>query len=134
MTLNSQYNVKEAFSKLDFQNSNKPSLDDYSSMVKGARNHSFHNLFKLNNTIEVDLEGVNIKAKRLTFFEEFKKTPNSFEFEDQQLINVLTEFNRTSEKFVPDVFWVQNLEVMKSIQNLVIDMCDCLKLLCLLNQ
>ena len=132
MTINSQYQLKEKFNKFDLDGKKKPSLDDYEESIKSARNSTFHNLFKLNNTIEVDLNEVIIKAKKLTFFNEYKSrslTQNNFEYQDEQLISVLTEFTRTSEKILPYEFWEQNLEVMKTTYELVSDICESLKLL-----
>ena len=134
MTIYSQYLVKREFSKLDWQKTNKPSIAEYSRLIKGARNSRFHNMMNMNNTLEVDMNDISIQAKRLIFFNDYtNKNQNSFEFQDQQLIDVLVEFNRVAEKTVSDNFWTQNLAIMKAAHNLVLDFTESLKLLRLLS-
>jgi len=133
MTIHSQYVLKSEFSKLDWQKTNKPSIPEYSRLIKGARNSRFHNMMNMKNTIEVDMNRISIQAKRLVFFNEYSnKGKNNFEFKDQQLIDVLIEFNRAAEKSVSDSFWTQNLAIMNAAYNLVFDFTDSLKLLRLL--
>ncbi|MDY6993860.1 MAG: hypothetical protein SVR94_14835 [Pseudomonadota bacterium] len=133
LTIYSQYLVKLEFSRLDWQKTNKPSIAEYSRLIKGARNSKFHNMMNMNNTLEVDMNNIIIQAKRLIFFNEYpNKNQNNFEFQDQQLIDVLVEFNRVAEKNVSDDFWTQNLAIMKAANNLVRDFTESLKLLRLL--
>lgn len=133
MTIYSQYKLKKQFSKLEWEKNNKPSIAEYSRLIKGARNSRFHNMMNMSNTLEVDMNNISIQAKRLVFFNEYtNKDKNNFEFQDQQLIDVLIEFNRVAEKTVSDDFWTQNLEIMKAAKNLVLDFTESLKLLRLL--
>ena len=136
MTIFSQYKLKSEFDKLSWESTTKPSLNEYDGLIKGARNSRFHNLFNVKNTVSVELNGINLRALNFTLFSEYigrGQTNNVFEYEDKQLIDVLSEFTRTSEKTVSEEFWSQNLQVMKATLILVNDICDSLKLLCLLS-
>ncbi len=132
MTLQSQYNLYLAFTKLDWQKEGKPEISLYIRLIKDARNSRFHNLFRISNTIEVDLDGISLQAKYLRFFTEYK-TRNSkqknFEFEENELIDLFMDFSRTTEKQVSKRFWEQNLFIMKSSITFFNDFCDSLKML-----
>jgi len=132
MTIFSQYKLKDEFDKLSWETVTKPSLNEYDVLIKGARNSRFHNLFNVNNTVTVDLEGINLRAIKLTLFNEYagrNQMTNNFDYEDKQLIDVLKEFTRTSEKTVSEVFWSQNLEIMKATNKLIEEISESLKLL-----
>jgi len=114
MTLKEQILLTEAFRSLPWKRMNtKPSLDEYFRTISGARNSAFHHLFPFDRAIEVQLDGVSIAAKRLRLFSEYtSKSKNLFEYEDQQLIELLTEFTRSEEIYVSPEFWQRNLNVM----------------------
>jgi hypothetical protein len=131
MTIKEQILLSEAFRSLPWKRmSTKPSLDEYFRTICGARNSAFHHLFPFDRAIEVQLEGVSITAKRLRLFSEYtSKSKNLFEFEDQQLIELLTEFTRTEEIYVSPEFWQRNLNVMIATIELLSSVCASLKLL-----
>lgn len=136
MTINSHYKLFKAFKNIDWQQSNKPSLSEYENLIKGVRNARFHNFLDIKNTLEVNLEGIMLEARKMTFFGEYQRTgtSNTFEYEDQQLIEVFTEFSRASENLVSDEFWNKNLEVLEATYQLVDDICYSLKILRLLEE
>jgi hypothetical protein len=114
--------LSEAFQKLPWSKSTaKPSLPAYHSMIGGARNKSFHNLFPFSKTLKVPMEGFPLEAISLTFFSEFsgRTNANKFEYRDQALIEAFTEFTRAGEKFVPFSFWGKNLDVMSATVELL---------------
>jgi len=121
MTLSAHHNLSEAFRCLPrSRDQNKPSLSNYREMIHGARNRAVHNLLTFGQSIQVDLEGINIKAKRLRLFSEYKlKSENGFDFEDKQLVEILTEFTRADEKYVTPDFWKRNHDVMIATAQLV---------------
>lgn len=136
MTIYSQYMLRQEFSKLERQKTDKPSLKEYDQLIKGARNSRFHNMLHIKNTMKVDMDGVSIHAKTMTLFNEFSRNNTSvnFEYEDQKLIEILTTFTRAGEKSVSDEFWEQNLAIMKATCTLINDLCFSLKSLRLLKK
>ncbi|HQJ33040.1 MAG TPA: hypothetical protein PLO13_06745 [Anaerolineaceae bacterium] len=135
MTLSAHHNLSEAFRCLPrSRDQNKPSLSNYREMIHGARNRAFHNLLPFGQSIQVDLDGINIKAKRLRLFSEYKlKSENVFDFEDKQLVEILTEFTRADEKYVTPDFWKRNHDVMIATAQLVAAVSDAIKALNLLH-
>jgi hypothetical protein len=135
MTLSEHHNLSEAFRCLPrSRDQNKPSLANYREMIHGARNRAFHNLLPFGQSIQVDLDGINIKAKRLRLFSEYKlKSENVFDFEDKQLVEILTEFTRADEKYVTPDFWKRNHDVMIATTQLVAAVSDAIKTLNLLH-
>lgn len=135
MTLSAHHNLSEAFRCLPrTRDQNKPNLSNYREMIHGARNRAFHNLLPFGQSIEVDLDGINIKARRLRLFSEYKlKAENVFDFEDKQLVEILTEFTRADEKYVPPDFWKRNHDVMTATAQLVAAVSDAIKALNLLH-
>lgn len=133
MTLKEQIQLAEAFRTLPWARlSTKPSLDEYHKTISSARNSSFHHLFPFDRAIEVQLDGVSVVAKRLRLFSEYtpsSKNKNLFEYEDQQLIDLLTEFTRSEEVRVSLEFWQRNLDVMNATVNLLSEICSSLGLL-----
>ncbi len=131
MTIKEQILLTEAFRSLPWKRmSTKPSLDEYFRTISGARNSAFHHLFPFDRAIEVQLEGVSISAKRLRLFSEFtSKSKNLFEYEDQQLIELLTEFTRSEEIYVSPEFWQRNHNVMTATVELLSSICGSLMLL-----
>jgi hypothetical protein len=126
------FGLSEAFQKLPWSKSTtKPSLSAYHTMIGGARNKSFHNLFPFSKTLKVPMEGYPLEAISLTFFSEYSGRTNSnkFEYRDQALIEAFTEFTRAGEKFVPFTFWRKNLDVMSATVELLRTTSSTLRLL-----
>lgn len=129
-TLKAQFELSAAFDALPFYKSKvneKMSLQEYKTMIHGARNRAFHGVLDFNQDIEAALEGVTIKAHKLRIFSEYKSKKNLFDYEDKEIVDVLTEFTRPSEKHVSIDFWRKNYEVLESFTNLVISVSDSLK-------
>lgn len=114
-TIHSQFELSNALKELPWPRSEKKgSLQLYESTVKGARNHAFHRLFPFSKAIDVDVSGLAFRAKRLRLFPEFtNKKNNTLDYEDRDLVELLTQFSRTSEHTVTPVFWKKNLVVIE---------------------
>lgn len=64
-TIKEHFDVAEAFRNLPWTKSRKKaSLDRYREIIGGVRNRAFHNLLALDRTVEANLEGIQIAAKR----------------------------------------------------------------------
>lgn len=120
-TLEEHVKLAEAFRRLPWRKSaKKASLGTYQTTIAGARNHAFHNFMPIHRAIEVDVSGVALKATRLRLFSPHsKKTDNMLEYEDQEIVDILTRFTRAPEMAVPISFWRKNLEVMQATRELV---------------
>jgi len=134
MTIKEQIELAEAFRNLPWaRTKDKPSLDDYVELIHGARNRSFHNLLPFNRTIMAQLEGVPITARYLRLFPEYSstrsKTKNTLEYDDRQLVEILTEFTRAEQKYVSPDFWQRNLNVLNATCNLLAEVTNSLKTL-----
>jgi hypothetical protein len=129
-TIDDQVALADAFRMIPGLNDKKPELKEYVSKINGARNKSFHDLFPFHYTIEAKLDGIFLSAKRLRLFSPFRsKSSNIFEYEDQQLVDIFTEFTRAEERHIEKQFWHQNLEVMSATINLLDSISSSLKLL-----
>lgn len=122
-TLKEHYEVAEAFRDLPWtRNPKKPSLEQYREIINGARNHAFHNLLAFDRTIEADMQGIQINARRLTLLPAFshRKSTVAFDYEDREMIEILTELTRAPEVAVPLQFWKKNAMVMKAFEALLL--------------
>lgn len=99
----------------------KPSLERYREIISGARNRAFHSLLALDRTVEANLEGVQVGAKRLTLFPPYgrRKSYIHFEYEDREMVQVLSELTRAPEATVPLEFWRKNEVVMERLEALL---------------
>ena len=121
-TVKEHFDVSEAFRNLPWTRSDrKPSLDEYQKTISGARNSAFHNLFAFDRTIEADLEGVPFTARRLTLLpaHSLRKSTIFFEYDDREVVEVLTALSRAPESAVPLEFWKKNTAVMASFEKLL---------------
>jgi hypothetical protein len=121
-TLKEHFEVAEAFRKLPWtKSSKKPSLERYRETISGARNRAFHNLLAFDRTIEADLSGVHVNARRLTLFPAYSRRKNvvAFDYEDREMVELLTELTRAPEVTVPLDFWKKNAVVMESFEKLL---------------
>jgi len=123
-TIESQFALSDAFDVLPFykaKENEKLSLENYKSMIHGARNHAFHDVLDFNQDVEAVLDDVSLKAHKLRLFSEHasKKRKNLFDYEDREIVEILTEFTRSGEKYVPMVFWHKNFLVLDAFTNLV---------------
>jgi hypothetical protein len=99
----------------------KASLARYLETIGGARNHAFRNLFAFERSLEVDVSDLSLKARRLLLFPAHvnRRGGGSLEYEDQELIDVLTQFTRAPETIVSPTFWERNSSVMHALRTLL---------------
>lgn len=111
------YDLDESIRLLPWSKQNtKPSLFAYINTIKKSRNKSFHRLIPFSKAFEILLPENSIKGAKLRIFSEFgsKSDTNKLNYEDRELIDVLTEFKRTSEEIVSDEFWEKNCKVIEA--------------------
>lgn len=121
-TIKEHFDVAEAFRNLPWTKSRKkPSLELYREMIGGVRNRAFHNLLALDRTVEVNLEGIQVGAKRLTLFPPYgrRKRYVHFEYQDREMVQVLSELTRAPEATVLLEFWKKNEVVMECFERLL---------------
>lgn len=115
LTIYEQFQFSYAIKSLPWEKlGTKADLKKYVETVKSARNKAFHNLLQFNQTVDVQMENITIRPKKLRLFTEFTSKGNIFEYEDKELIETLIEFTRAGESYVSFDFWKRNLEVMVS--------------------
>jgi hypothetical protein len=134
-TLNAQLDLVDCFHNLPWANNGiKPSLSSYKDTIEHSRNREFHKLLPFTRTVEVSLEGMNLKAKRLVLFPEYSgargKGVDPLDYEDRELVKILSKLTHTKSQVTTPGFWQQNLMVMKSTLNFLDSVCGSLKLLC----
>jgi hypothetical protein len=134
MTIKEHIELNEAFCNLPkARTSTKFSLSDYDHLIGGARNRAFHHLLPFEHTLLVQLDGVPIAAKHLRLFPEHSysrsKGRSALEYEDRELVEILTEFTRAEQRSVSPTFWQRNLDVMASTINLLAATSNALKIL-----
>lgn len=129
-TIADHVTLADTFRQLPWTKSRKKaSLDRYSETISGARNHAFHDLIPFERSIEVDVSGVSLQATRLRLFSPYaKKSANLLEYEDQELVEVLTAFTRAPETAVPITFWRRNSAVMHALHDLLLSTATALAL------
>jgi hypothetical protein len=110
-----------AIRALPWQTQTKASLGNYTKIVNSARNHAFHDLFPVISGLKVELPDAALRKIRLRLFAVHgsKRNRNEVQFEDQELVDLLTEFTRAGRRITPPDFWEKNLDAMEA----------CLKLL-----
>ncbi len=62
------------------------------------------------------------KAKKIRLFPEYRSAQRKaqlVDYEDRELVELLTQFSRTSEHAVTPVFWAKNVAVMEWIVSLM---------------
>jgi len=121
-TIKEHFDVAEAFSNLPWTRSHKkPSLEEYRKIIGGARNRAFHNLLAFDRTIEADLKGLDVKARRLTLLPAHgsRKKTVPLDYEDREMVEILAELTRAPEAAVPFNFWQKNAVVMESLEKLL---------------
>ncbi len=121
VTIREHFQLTEAFRNIPWVKSKKkPSLSLYAETVAGARNHAFHDLLPFDRSLHVDVGNVSLKARRLQLFSSYsRKKDNVLEYEDQEIVDLLTGFTRAPETAVAFSFWERNLDVMRATEELV---------------
>lgn len=105
-----------ALKALPWQTHTKASLGAYVKIVNNARNHAYHDLFPVISGLHVELPDAALRKVRLQLFSRHgsKKNKNEVRFEDQELVDLLTEFTRAGHRVTPPTFWEQNLTTMQT--------------------
>jgi hypothetical protein len=118
LTIHAQVELAERFGELPFAlvGKAKPSLEKYRSLVAGARNRAFHDLFAFGRPFRVPLRSDAFQAAALHLFREYRRGGPALEFKDRQLVELLQGFTRAAERPVPLGFWEQDLAVMKAVE------------------
>lgn len=118
-----------AFKELPFGFSNtKPSLKTYETLIKNARNKTFHQLFPFSKSLELRINSLD--DIRLRMFSSFNnKSDNEMSYKDKKLAEILLEFTRVVEQSVDNTFWIKNQDVMNAINILIIGISFSLKVL-----
>ena len=118
LTIHAQCELAERFGELPFSlvGKAKPSLEKYRSLVAGARNSAFHDLFAFGRPFRVPLRSDAFQAAALHLFREYKRAGSALEFKDRQLVELLQGFTRAAERPIPLGFWEQDLAVMKAVE------------------
>jgi hypothetical protein len=98
----------------------KPSLESYRSVIAGARNQAFHDLFAFDHPFRVRLADDALRSPELRIFREYgrKKDP-ALTFDDQGLVELFKTLTRTPERPVPVGFWDGNGRVMSAVIEVV---------------
>ncbi|MBX6765467.1 MAG: hypothetical protein IRY88_17640 [Rubrobacteraceae bacterium] len=96
-------------------------MEEYRKIIGGARNRAFHNLLAFDRTIEADLKGLDVKARRLTLLPAHgsRKKTVPLDYEDREMVEILAELTRAPEAAVPFNFWQKNAVVMESLEKLL---------------
>ncbi|MHB0988566.1 MAG: hypothetical protein ACYC3P_07880 [Bellilinea sp.] len=121
-TLKSHYDVAESIRNLPWTKSDKKaSPSAYVEKVKGARNRAFHNLLMFDRTVEADLSGIQVNAKKLTLFPLYgkRKTNVTLDYEDREIVEILNELTRADETDVTLDFWEKNYSVIEAFEKLL---------------
>jgi hypothetical protein len=119
LTISNYINLDNKFKDLPFGFSKKKaSLSDYESIIKNARNKSFHQLFPFNKSLRFEFD--SLKQVSVTIFSNFtKKDGNKMTYKDQELYDLLRGFTRVNEEVVSSNFWVKNEYVMQAVYELI---------------
>lgn len=119
LTISKYFNLDNKFKELPFGFSKKKaSLSDYESVIKNARNKSFHQLFPFNKSLRFELDALE-KVSVTIFSNHGKKDGNKMTYKDQELYNLLRSFTRVNEQVVSKNFWIKNEDVMKAVHELI---------------
>lgn len=128
LSISKYLSLDHKFKELPFGFSRKKaSLADYESIIKNARNKSFHQLFPFNKSLRFKLD--KLDDINVTIFSTHgKKDGNRMTFKDQPLYELLTSFTRVNEQVVSKDFWVKNEAIIKCVHELIISTSESIKL------
>lgn len=122
LILGAQFNLAERFRELPFSLAGKakPSLKQYSTVISGARNRAFHDVFAFGRPFHIKLDGDAFMDAELRLFQEYgQRNRTALDFADRSLVDLLASFTRVTEMAVPIGFWEKNLHVMKAVEHQV---------------
>ena len=127
LTISEHITLDDKFKDLPFGFSKtKASLADYESVIKNARNKSFHQLFPFNKSLRFQLAA--LEQVSVTIFSSYTtKNGNTMTYKDQELYELLRGFTRVTEQVVSKNFWIKNELVMQAVQNLITETSTAIK-------
>lgn len=129
MTISKYFKIENSFQNLPKGFSNKkPDIKEYESIVKNARNKTFHQLFPFSKSLEFNITRLNDIKLRM-FSDYGNKKQNQLTFQDKELADLLLGFTRVVEQNVSDEFWRKNLDVMIAINEMIKAVSKSLKLI-----
>lgn len=116
MTIGAQldlaYELKQV--PLYISGAEKADFKKYRDMISNARNQSFHDIFSLGRTFNIELPESAFRGARISIFRGYvNQISPSLTFDDKAIVDLLESLTRTPEKSVPIGFWEANLGVMK---------------------
>lgn len=129
MTISKYFKIENSFQNLPKGFSNKkPDIKEYESIIKNARNKTFHQLFPFSKSLEFNIS--RLKDIKLRMFSDYgNKKQNQLTFQDKELADLLLGFTRVVEQNVSDEFWRKNLDVMIAINEMIKSVSKSLKLI-----
>lgn len=94
LTIDAQSRLADQFQNLPFGiiGTTKPSLGKYRSIVAGARNRAFHDIFSFRQPFRVRLTSEAFRAPELRLFRQFTSKAPALDFEDRKLVGLLEGF------------------------------------------
>jgi hypothetical protein len=121
LTIDAHIELASAFRQLPWKKSKKKaSLSYYRELINSSRNHAFHNLFSLQSSISINLDGIALNAEELRIFSPFtKKEKNSLKYQDQEIVDIFTKFTRAPRSTVAIDFLEKNLVVINKTKEYV---------------
>lgn len=119
LTISKFFDLDNKFKELPFGFSNKKaSLSEYESVIKNARNKSFHQLFPFNKSLRFELDAVE-KVNVTIFSTHGNKDGNKMTYKDKEIYDMLRSFTRVNEQLVSRNFWEKKENVMAAMKNLI---------------
>src|SRR5262245_8837000 len=119
LTVSAQLELSAQFAELPFSlvGKSKPSLERYRTLIAGARNRAFHDLFAFGRPFRVPLKSDAFEAAQLHLFREYtKRGEPALDYKDREVVELLQGFTRAAERPVPLGFWKINLKVMEAVE------------------
>jgi hypothetical protein len=117
LTIKAQSDLADHFGSLPFGiiGKEKPSLNRYRTIISGARNRAFHDIFAVGRPFRARLTGDAFKTPELRLFRQYASKAPALDYEDRKLVELLEGFTRSTERPVPLGFWETNLAVMNAV-------------------
>ncbi|MGO9963703.1 MAG: hypothetical protein ACLPUG_09790 [Acidimicrobiales bacterium] len=117
LTISDQIGLASRFSQLPFAlvGGAKPSLTRYRSVISGARNRAFHDLYGFDHPFSAALGEGSLRGAELRLFRDYNSSGPALTFEDRELVELFQGLTRASQRPVPLGFWEKNVSVMTSV-------------------
>jgi len=102
----------------------KIDFEVYKNSISAARNRSAHKSLNIQKTIKAVVPGGYLGDVTITMFLSHDRSKNygsKIEFEDREMVEVISELTRTKEQKLPDRFWKENVKVMEEFEDLLLE-------------